>query len=51
MSRVQLPRPLPSKITALALPGTDAPPEPPEVVDQLAVLFQLDAEAATQYRV
>jgi hypothetical protein len=50
ISRLQLPKPLPLKITALALLGTDAPPAPPEVVDQLAVLFQFDAEVAIQYR-
>ncbi len=30
-------------------PGTLAPPAPPEEVDQLAVLFQLEVVDATQY--
>jgi hypothetical protein len=46
----QLPRPPPSKLAISAKPGTLAPPAPPEVVDQLALVFQLLAEAATQYR-
>ena len=49
-SRVQVPVPFASKYTISENPGTDAPLAPPDVVDQLAVLFQLDAEVAIQYR-
>ena len=44
ISKVQLPllAAAPSKIAISAAPGTDAPPAPPDVVDQLAVLFQFE---------
>ena len=44
--------PPPSKIAASETPGTLAPEAPPEVVDQLAVVFQLavaPVPAPTQY--
>ena len=44
--------PPPSKITASEAPGTLAPEAPPEVADQLAVVFQLavaPVAAPTQY--
>lgn len=46
--RRQLPNPLPSKFATSAEPGTDAPPLPPEDVDQLAVSFQFAADPAIQ---
>jgi hypothetical protein len=49
-SRVQVPVPFASKYTISENPGTEAPLAPPDVVDQLAVLFQLDTEEAIQYR-
>ena len=49
-STVQLPRPLLSKFTSSAATGTLDPPIPPELADQLAVLFQFDALVATQKR-
>ncbi len=52
MSTVQLPvrPPTPLNVTRSPGPGTDAPPGPPEVVDQLAVLLQLPGEVAIQKR-
>jgi hypothetical protein len=47
-SILQFPVPPPSKITASVNPGTELPPAPPEAVDQLETLFQLEAVAATQ---
>ena len=49
-SRVQFPTRTLLKITASASPGTVNPPAPPETLDQLAGLFQLDAIADTQNR-
>lgn len=49
-SIVQLPMPLLSKLTSSAAPGTLEPPGPPELADQLAILFQLDGLDATQKR-
>ncbi len=46
---LQLPNPPLLKMATSAAPGTDAPGAPPEVADQLAVLFQTPAPAATQY--
>ena len=48
MTQFPLRPPVPSKITKSDEPGTDAPPAPPEVVDQLAVLLQLAVAAAIQ---
>jgi hypothetical protein len=46
---VQIPKPLPSKVTASPVPGTPTiPPTPPEVPAQFAVLFQLEEDEATQ---
>ena len=45
---VFLPDPL--KIAKSAGPGTEAPPAPPEVADQLAGLFQFEPAGATQKR-
>src|SRR5277367_978391 len=45
ISIVQLPKPLPSKLTSSPTPGTDTPPTPPDVADQFAVLLQF-ADAA-----
>jgi hypothetical protein len=49
-SMEQLPMPLLSKFTSSAAPGILEPPTPPELADQLAALFQLDALVATQKR-
>lgn len=38
------------KIATLPEPGTEAPPAPPEVVDQFAGLFQLPELVPTQKR-
>ena len=35
-------------MTSSAEPGTETPPVPPDVADQLAVLFQLEEAADTQ---
>ena len=48
ISRLQFPNPEPLKFAISVAPGTEAPPGPPEDVDQFAVLFQLDADAAIQ---
>ena len=45
---VQFPILVLSKVTSSFVPGTEAPPAPPDVADQLAVLFQLDEIAETQ---
>jgi hypothetical protein len=37
-------------LTSSVAAGTDAPPKPPLLADQLAVLFQLEAVADTQKR-
>lgn len=50
MSRIQVPRPRLLNIAVLPATGTEAPPAPPEVVDQLAGSFQLPGPAATQKR-
>ena len=50
ISRLQLPRPLALKKAVLSASGTDAPPAPPLVFDQLAASFQLPGEEATQKR-
>jgi hypothetical protein len=50
ISSVQFPVPPLLNIAATPDTGTEAPPAPPDVVDQFAVLFQFDAVAATQYR-
>ncbi len=47
---VQFPFRIALNVTTSAGPGTEAPPGPPEVVDQFAVLFQLEAVLATQNR-
>lgn len=51
-SREQFPLlpPAPLNMTRSATPGTDAPPAPPEVVDQFSVLFQFPGTVPTQYR-
>ncbi len=46
---VQFPFPLLLKKATSEEPGTEAPPAPPEEVDQLAVLFQLAVDEAIQY--
>ncbi len=51
ISKVHCPAPPPSKVAVSAATGTEAPPAPPELADQLAVLFQVAAEAEIQYRV
>lgn len=50
ISRLQVPKPLALKTATSVAPGTDAPPGPPEEVDQLAVLFQFDDDEAIQNR-
>jgi len=47
-SILQLPSPPLSKMTASPDHGTEAPANPPEVVDQLRILFQLDRIEPTQ---
>src|SRR5438045_1118377 len=51
-SMLQLPTPLPSKMACWPTPGAPMPPEPPEVVDQLAAVLQdpVLPEATIQYR-
>jgi hypothetical protein len=39
-TRLQVPVPPESKYTVSPVPGIEAPPDPPDVVDQFAVLFQ-----------
>lgn len=48
ISSVQFPKPNALKVTRSLAPGTDAPPAPPELADQLAVLFQFDGAAEIQ---
>jgi hypothetical protein len=50
MSNIQLPwcPPAPLNMTASDAPGTEAPPIPPEVADQFAVLFQFEEVDAIQ---
>jgi hypothetical protein len=45
---VQLPKPLLSKTAASNVLGTLAPPAPPVVADQFAILFQLEDVEAIQ---
>jgi hypothetical protein len=45
-----MPSPPPSKTAISATTGTDAPPKPPELADQLVVLFQLPGRTLTQKR-
>ena len=49
MSIKQEPPPLPSKITVESAVGTEAPPTPPEEVDQFDVLFQFEDVEEIQY--
>jgi hypothetical protein len=48
MLLLQVPE-LPVKNTLSADVGTDAPPEPPDEVDQLVVLVELQLPEPTQY--
>jgi hypothetical protein len=48
ISSVQFPVPPPLNTAATPAVGTEAPPAPPEVADQFAVLFQLEDVVATQ---
>jgi hypothetical protein len=48
ISKLQVPVPLLLKYTTSDDPGTDAPPAPPDVADQLAVLFQLEDDDEIQ---
>ena len=50
ISMVQFPFRVALNVTTSDGPGTEAPPGPPEVVDQFAELFQLEAVLATQNR-
>lgn len=50
MSKVQVPKPRLLKMAVLPAMGTEAPPAPPEVVDQFAGSFQLPGVKATQNR-
>ena len=47
-SKVQLPRPSALNVTKSLAPGTEAPPAPPELADQFAVLFQFEGAAEIQ---
>ncbi len=49
-SMVQFPFRAALKVTTSVAPGTEKPPAPPETFDQLAGLFQLEAEDPTQNR-
>ena len=51
MSSVTVPAPeFAFSVAVSAEPGTDAPEAPPEVADQLVVLFQLPVPPVTQNR-